>query len=101
MRKNGKDRMSETLTIFEELINGICELVYVDVHSVEHTVSVTRSLIHLPDSFDESHEKWKSSFSNKYITVWNLVEEKWQKILFSSIIDCERLTGNGIKNENS
>jgi|ETNvirnome_6_100_1030635.scaffolds.fasta_scaffold18052_5 hypothetical protein len=82
-----------------KLKNGICEVVHTDTHSVEHINYMTRSLIHLPDSFDENHKEWKPM--KIFITVWNVTEESWQKIYYDDIVHIEQLTGMGAKaNEN-
>jgi hypothetical protein len=80
--------------IHEELSAGIVEITYTDSYSVEYTVSVTLSENHL-DIGDSVREQK----SNGVLTVWNVCDEKWQDIPVFSIIDAERLTGFGVKDE--
>ena len=74
--------------IIKELQSGICELTYMDSHSVEHVLSVTLSPNHLHED-DNRH----------VIALWNMVAEDWIEIPVIKIIDVERLTGHGIKDK--
>ena len=78
--------------IVNELIAGIVELTYVDSFSVEHKISATLS----PNHLDGDKE---SIPSPNIVRVWNMIGEMWEDISISSIIDFERLTGFGIKDE--
>jgi len=78
--------------LIRELIAGICELTYMDSFSVEHKMSVTLSPNHLDGDVE-------SIDSPVMIRMWDMIEESWQDILITSIIDFERLTGFGIKDE--
>jgi len=80
--------------IHEELSAGIVEITYTDSYSVEYTVCVTLSVNHL-DYGDTAREQK----SKGLLTVWNVRDEKWQDIPVFSIIDAERLTGFGVKDE--
>ncbi len=80
--------------IHEELSAGIVEITYTDSFSVEYTVCVTLSANHL-DYGDTAREQK----SKGLLTVWNVRDEKWQDIPVFSIIDAERLTGFGVKDE--
>ena len=83
--------------IIEELQNGICELTYMDEHSVEHVVSVTLSPNHLYD--DDATATPPQEEDGGVVIMFNMLLEKWQKIQYNSIIDIERLTGHGIKDD--
>ena len=78
--------------IVNELVAGIVELTYVDSFSVEHKMSATLS----PNHLDGDEE---STPSPTFVRVWNMIGETWEDISISSIIDFERLTGFGIKDE--
>lgn len=78
--------------IVTELIAGIVELTYVDKFSIEHKISATLS----PNHLDGESELDNSSVN---IRLWNMRDEEWQNIAIYSIIDLERLTGFGVKDE--
>tara|TARA_R110001583_G_scaffold110140_1_gene259079 strand:+ start:174 stop:470 length:297 start_codon:yes stop_codon:yes gene_type:complete len=78
--------------IVNELIAGIVELTYIDSFSVEHKMSATLSPNHLDGDKESTH-------SPNIVRVWNMIGEMWEDISISSIIDFERLTGFGIKDE--
>jgi len=84
---------TEQQETIKELQKGICELTIVDNHSVEHIISATLSLNHLPDVDGELNFT-----PDKYnIMLWNMVKEEWQTYPVNYIIDLERLTGFGVK----
>ena len=78
--------------LVKELTAGICELTYVDKFSVEHKISATLSPNHLNGESEVND-------SSVTIRLWNVQDEEWQNIIVSSIIDLERLTGFGVKDE--
>ena len=78
--------------LVKELTAGICELTYVDKFSVEHKISATLSPNHLNGESELND-------SSATIRLWNMRDEEWQNIVVSSIIDLERLTGFGVKDE--
>ena len=83
--------------IIEELEKGICELITTDEFSVEDVISATLSPVHLPnvdDDFDMSSKKKHT------VHLWNVIKEEWQVYPINYIIDIERLTGYGIKDNN-
>ena len=79
--------------VIAELTAGICEIIFTDSFSVEHKVSVTLSPNHIDGAI---HQNVNSS---THISAWDMVEENWNDIVLSSIIDLERLTGPGIKGD--
>ena len=79
--------------IIKTLRNGICEIIYTDRHSVEHSTIATMAPQHLPDDvtlIDTESEH----------TVWpfNVNTEGQEDISIASIIDIEQLTGEGAVN---
>jgi len=78
--------------IISKLKNGICELIYMDEHSIEMAISVTLSNNHLPDNDDETPI---STHTKNSIVLFNVVAEEWQTIQLDSIINVEQLTGHG------
>ena len=78
--------------ILSELKSGICEIIYMDEHSVEVAINTTLSLNHMPNDEIPNETHTKNS-----ITVFNVVSEEWQTIQTDSIINIERLTGQNIK----
>ena len=81
--------------ILSKLESGICELIYVDEHSIEVAISVTLNNNHLPDDDDGTPI---STHTKNSITLFNLVAEEWQTIQLDSIINVEQLTGYGAEN---
>ena len=82
--------------ILSKLENGICELIYMDEHSIEVVISVTLSDNHLPDNNDDGTPI--STHTKNSIVLFNLVAEEWQTIQLDSIINVEQLTGYGAEN---
>ena len=82
--------------ILSELKSGICEIIYMDEHSIEVVISVTLSDNHLPDNNDDGTPI--STHTKNSITLFNLVAEEWQTIQLDSIINVEQLTGEGAVN---
>ena len=80
--------------ILSKLESGICELIYVDEHSIEVAISVTLNNNHLPDDDDDDDDGTPiSTHTKNSITLFNLVAEEWQTIQLDSIINVEQLTG--------
>ena len=80
--------------IIDELQNGICELIFLDEYSVEHTISATLSNTHLPDGTPDD----LGTPTEYSITLFNVAKEEWQTIQTNSILSIERLTGHGAPN---
>ena len=89
---------SMTATI-NELRAGICELTLVDEFSVEtDNVMCTLSECHMADLEGvEKARKIAEREIENVVEVWNVREERWQKIALMSIGEIERLTGRGVK----
>ena len=78
--------------VVTELTAGICEITFTDSFSVEHKMSATLSPNHIDGAIQQND-------CTKHISAWNLVDEEWCVTPLSSIIDVERLTGIGIKDD--
>ena len=89
---------SMTATI-NELRAGICELTLVDEFSVEtDNVMCTLAECHMADLEGvEKARKIAEREIENVVEVWNVREERWQKIALMSIGEIERLTGRGVK----
>ena len=90
---------SMTATI-NELRAGICELTLVDEFSVEtDNVMCTLSECHMADLEGEQRARKiaEGTSEKNVVEVWNVREERWQKIALMSIGEIERLTGRGVK----
>jgi|TARA_R110000744_G_C19021058_1_gene524248 hypothetical protein len=81
--------------IIQELQNGICELIFTDEHSIEHTISATLNDTNLPDGGTPDFIGTPTEYS---IPLFNVAKEEWQTIQMDSIITIERLTGHGAPN---
>jgi hypothetical protein len=83
-----------------ELGAGICELTLVDEFSVEcRKMMGTLAECHMADSEGIEKARGKKSAEGGKVNVWNVREEKWEKIRLVEIGEIERLTGKGVKNE--
>ena len=81
-----------------ELRAGICELTLVDEFSVEtDKVMGTLAECHMADleGVERARKIAKGEIEN-VVEVWNVREERWQKIALMSIGEIERLTGRGV-----
>ena len=77
----------------KELKAGICEVVYMDSMSVEHIALLTLSTNHVT----AEEPKCDIVDNRMAIVAWNMNEEEWQKIPIHQIVNFERLTGFGVK----
>jgi len=92
-------KFSMTKTI-NELRAGICELTLVDEFSVEYRqVMGTLAECHLFGEEDVKKSQGEKSAKGERVNVWNVREEKWEKIRLVEIGEIERLTGKGVKEE--
>ena len=80
--------------IIEELTAGICEVTWLDSFSVEHSVMGTLSTNHLDDEFPNPYED-----TPNIVSLWNINDEDWIEISNIKIVEVERLTGIGIKDD--
>mgnify|MGYP001178445278 CR=1 FL=1 len=80
--------------INNQLKQGICEVTWTDSYGVEHKTSGTLSTIHLNDDYENPYPK-----GNHVVSMWDVVEEEWIEIPNIRIVDCERLTGIGVKDD--
>ena len=95
MKKKKKKKKNNKQEIIKELQSGICELTYMDSHSVEHILSVTLSPNHLNNNNNKEFENPFIDDDRHVIALWNMVAEDWIEIPVIKIIDVERLTGLG------
>jgi hypothetical protein len=78
-----------------ELKMGICEITYLNTHSVEQCDCLTVSPTHVTKLEPKCH----LNTNDRSIVAWNVREERWQKIPVYQIVEFERLTGEGIQDE--
>lgn len=80
--------------IINELTQGICEITWTDSFGVEHSAMGTLSTNHLNDDFENPHD------DDKYmVSFWDVSEEIWMSIPAIKIVEMERLTGIGVKDD--
>ena len=82
--------------IINELQQGICEITWTDSFSVEHSVMGTLSTNHLNEDFPnlDLGEKNRNS-----VAFWDVNAEKWKEVPAIKIVEIERLTGIGVKDD--
>ena len=80
--------------IIKTLQSGICEITYIDSHSVEGSIIGTLSQTHLPDDIDTMD----ISDEPHSFVVFNVNTENWETISAHCVIDIEQLTGEGAVN---
>ena len=81
--------------IINELKQGICEITWTDSFGVEHSVMGTLSTNHLDDNFENPYD-----VDDKYmVSFWDVNAESWSSIPAIRIVEMERLTGIGIKDD--
>jgi len=84
--------------VIKELCAGICELTLVDEFSVETgQVMGTLAECHMANEGDVEKARWEKSAEGERVNVWNVREERWEKIRLVEIGEIERLTGKGVK----
>jgi len=83
--------------VIKELCAGICELTLVDEFSVETgKVMGTLAECHMANEGDVEKARWEKSAEGERVNVWNVREERWEKIRLVEIGEIERLTGAGV-----
>ena len=80
--------------IIDELIAGICEVTWLDSFSVEHSVMGTLSTNHLNDEIPNPYKD-----NPNIVSLWNVNAEDWIEISNIKIVEVERLTGIGVKDD--
>ena len=80
--------------IINELKQGICEITWMDSFSVENSIIGTLSMNHLNDDFPNPYE-----YAKNIVAVWNVNNEDWVEIPTINIVEVERLTGIGVKDD--
>ena len=80
--------------IINELQKGISEITWIDSFSVEHSAMGTLSTNHLDESFPNPYD------DDKYmVAFWDVNTEDWIEIPAIKIVELERLTGIGVKDD--
>ena len=80
--------------IVNELNQGICEITWMDSFSVEHTAMGTLSTNHLNEEFPNPFENVKN-----IVAFWDVCSEDWIEVPAIKIVEVERLTGIGVKDD--
>ena len=80
--------------IINELQQGICEITWTDSFSVEHSAMGTLSTNHLNEDIPNPFEHMKN-----IVTFWDVNAEAWIEIAAIKIVEIERLTGIGVKDD--
>ncbi len=83
---------------YEEIVNelnqGICEITWTNSHSVEFSAMGTLSTNHLNEDVPNLGEKKRSS-----VAFWDVCAEEWIEVSTIRIVEIERLTGIGVKDD--
>ena len=80
--------------IINELEKGIVEITWTDSFSVEHSAMGTLSTNHLNEDIPNPFEQ-----VDNIVTFWDVNAEAWIEIAAIKIVELERLTGIGVKDE--
>ena len=80
--------------IINELKQGICEVTWTDSFSVEHSAMGTLSTNHLNDDIPNPYE-----YIRNVVTLWDVNAEDWIEIPTIKVMEIERLTGIGVKDD--
>ena len=80
--------------IINELQQGIVEITWIDSFSVEHSAMGTLSTNHLDESFPNPYE-----YAKNIVAFWDVNTEDWIEIPTIKIVEIERLTGIGVKDD--